>query len=62
MKLKYFILTVVIAALYAGVVALINQFLRKNGYVSVYTTSALVASMIYVYYKLFRWFYRKLEL
>lgn len=47
---------------YGAVISLINHLLRVYGYDSKYITMVLVASTIYVYYKLWKWLCRRLDL
>lgn len=57
-----FVLFLITVAAYGAVIALVNNLLRTYGYESKYTTSILVASTIYVYYKCWKWLCRKLNL
>ncbi len=50
-----------VAGLYGGFVAVINNLLRKNGMESPFTTTILILSKVVVYYYLWRWFCRKLD-
>lgn len=57
-----FIYFLIFIGVFSGIIALINQLLRKNGLDSPYTTIILAAITIFVYYKAWRWICRKLDI
>ena len=53
---------ILVVALSGAVVSLVNRWLRENGLDSHFAFTVLKVGMVYAYYKMWRWFCRKLDL
>jgi len=60
--IKTFCFFLLFVAVFGTLIALANRYLRLNGTASNYTTAILVAVMVWVYYKSWRWLCHKLDI
>ena len=58
----YFLEFLLFVGAFGGIIALINMLLRKYGLESPYTKAFLIAVVIFVYYKAWKWMCRKLDI